>query len=484
MADRPGAGSRRTGRVISVTGLGPGDFDRIPGPVQNILLDPARTVVVRTRHHPAAEQLAAQRKVVFCDDLYESRDSFESVYTAIAERVIATGQAGDVVYAVPGSPFVGEFAVRELLKTSSEVEVIPAESFVDAVLTEVSYDPLDRGLQILNGHSLPDPLILDKPTIVGHLDRPEVLAEVAASLARVLPEAAPLTVLVGIGASDGAVVETTADEVDPDLAGFRTSIFVDSEPGGLIGAVQAMRVLRAECPWDREQTHQTLIKYLVEESNELIDAVGRLPADGVDWVAYSAVEDELGDVLLNVLFHAVIAREAGVFDIDDVGEVLRQKLIRRHPHVFGGVEVDSAAEVKANWDQIKSEEKGERPLSVLDGIPSGMSGLHRASKVQNRAAKVGFDWSDAAEVLPTVRGEVDELEAVIADRERSDSELGDVLFSIVNLARHLGLDPELSLRRATDRFERRFRHMEDVGPLAGVELDELNERWERAKSED
>ena len=470
--------------MIVVTGLGPGDFDRIPGSVQTILLDPARTVIVRTQSHPAAEQLAARREVVFCDDLYESLGDFESVYDAIVERVITTSQTDEVVYAVPGSPLVGEFAVRQLLASGVEVELIPAESFVDAVLVEVGYDPFDRGLQILNGHSLPDPLVLDKPTIVGHLDRPEILAEVVASLARVLPENAQFTVLAGLGASAAIVVETIPEEVDTALAGFRTSIFVDAEPGGLIGAVQAMRVLRAECPWDQEQTHQSLIKYLVEESNELIDAIGRLGEDEVDLVAYAAVEDELGDVLLNVLFHAAIAREAGAFDIDDVGEVLRQKLVRRHPHVFGDVEVGSADEVKANWDLIKAAEKGEERESAMDGIPTGMTGLHRASKVQNRAAKVGFDWSEAAEVLPTVRGEVDELEAVMADSTRSEAELGDVLFSVVNLARHLGLDPELSLRKATDRFERRFRSMEDAGTLVGLDLDQLNDRWERAKTED
>ena len=472
--------------MIVVTGLGPGDFDRIPGSVQTILLDPARTVIVRTQSHPAAEQLAARREIVFCDDLYESLGNFESVYDAIVERVITTSQTDEVVYAVPGSPLVGEFAVRQLLASGVEVDLIPAESFVDAVLAEVGYDPFDRGLQILNGHSLPDPLVLDKPTIVGHLDRPEILAEVVASLARVLPEDAQLTVLAGLGDATATVVTTGPVEVDPGLAGFRTSIFVDTPPGGLIGAVQAMRLLRAECPWDQEQTHQSLVKYLVEESNELIDAIGRLGEDDVDvdLVAYAAVEDELGDVMLNVLFHAAIAREAGAFDIDDVCEVLRQKLVRRHPHVFGDVEVDSADEVKANWDLIKAAEKGDEPESTMDGIPTGMSGLHRASKVQNRAAKVGFDWSEAAEVLPTVRGEVDELEAVMADSTRSDAELGDVLFSVVNLARHLGLDPELSLRKATDRFERRFRDMEDAGTLVGLDLDQLNDRWERAKTED
>jgi tetrapyrrole methylase family protein/MazG family protein len=470
--------------VIVIAGLGPGDFDRIPGPIRNLLLDPERVVVVRTSEHPAARQLSERRKVVFCDDLYEAHDSFEAVYSAIVERVISTSETKEVVYAVPGSPLVGEFAVRELLASGVDIELIPAESFVDAILGEVGYDPLDRGLQILNGHSLPDPLVLDKPTIIGHLDRPEILADVAASLDRVLPEDTPISIMVALGSSDGRVVASTADEVDPKLAGFRTSIFLDPEPGGLIGAVQTMRVLREECPWDREQTHQTLVKYLVEESNELIDAVGRLPDDEVDWIAYAAVEDELGDVLLNVLFHAVIARQAGAFDIDDVSEVLRRKLVRRHPHVFGDVEVGSAREVKANWDQIKADEKGGSPESALDGIPSGMTGIHRASKVQNRAAKVGFDWSAAREVLPKVREEIDELEAVLGDPARSEAELGDLLFSIVNLSRHLFLDAELALRRAIDRFEYRFRQMEVEGSLDGLDLDQLNDLWERAKQDE
>ena len=467
--------------MILVIGLGPGDLDRVPETVRAILLDSDNRVIAWTRHHPAAEQLAQLREVTFCDDLYEASDSFDDVYAAIADRVMASSAEGAVVYAVPGSPMVGEFAVRKLMESGAGIEVIPAESFIDAILATVAYDPLDRGLQVLNGHGLPVPLVLDKPTIIAHLDRPEVLADVAAAVDRVLPEGAPVFLLTELGSADGRIVESTANTVDPARAGFRTSMYIDAEPGGLIGAVQTMARLREECPWDREQTHQSLMKNLVEESYELIDAVSRLPEGEPDWVAYSEVEDELGDVLLQVLFHAAIARQAGAFDIDDVAEVLRQKLVRRHPHVFGDVEVASAAEVKSNWDRIKEEERGEVAESALDGVSEGIPALQRASKVQNRAAKVGFDWEEAAQVVPKVREEIDELEAVLDDPDRAGSELGDVLFSVVNLARHLGLDPEIALRQATDRFETRFRRMESEGTLEGLDLGGLNERWDRAK---
>jgi MazG family protein len=198
-------------------------------------------------------------------------------------------------------------------------------------------------------------------------------------------------------------------------------------------------------------------------------------------VTYAEVEDELGDVLLSVLFHASIARQNGAFDIDDVAEVMRQKLVRRHPHVFGEVDVESAADVKRNWDQIKDDERGARRDSLMDGVPPGMPALQRASKIQNRAAKTGFDWDEAAEVVPKVREELDELEAVLDDPTKGEAELGDVLFSVVNLARHLGVDGEVALRTAIDRFEARFRHMEAKGPLDDLSLDELNERWEQAK---
>lgn len=469
--------------MITIVGLGPGDLDRVPGPTMSLLLDPGVTVIARTEEHPAAHQLAARREVFFCDDLYAASDTFEEVYSAITDRVLEASKTRTTIYAVPGSPTIGEFAVRLLLGSDAEVEVIPGESFIDAILARVGYDPLDRGLQILNGHDLPDPLVLDKPTIFGQLDRPEILADVCASVDRVVSEETTLTVLVGVGSADERIVRSSPAGVDSDLAGYRTSLFVDPAPGGLIGAVRTMRMLREECPWDRDQTHGSLIKNLVEESYELIDAIEQLETgETPDWAGYAGVEDELGDVLLQVLFHASIAREAGVFDIDDAAEVLRQKLVRRHPHVFADVEVGSAAEVKANWDRIKAEERGgEGEESAMDGVPAGMPALHRASKIQNRAAKVGFDWDTAHQVLPKVAEELDELEAAVGGEGDVESELGDILFSIVNLARHLGLDPEVALRGATSRFEGRFREMEGEGPLDGLDLAALEQRWQRAK---
>jgi len=267
-------------------------------------------------------------------------------------------------------------------------------------------------------------------------------------------EGTKVTVLVGLGATDAVVAEFLPEDVDSSLAGLRTSIFVDAEPGGLLGAVRTMRRLRTECPWDKDQTHRSLIKNLVEESYELIDAIRGLDEDTSDLVAYAEVEDELGDVLLQVLFHSVIAREKGVFDIDDVAEVMRQKLVRRHPHVFGDVQVASAAEVKANWDRIKKEERGETgDEPALDGVPAGMPGLHRAAKIQNRAAKAGFNWDESNE-------ELGELLSAMSGATDVEAELGDVLFSVVDLARRLDLDAEVALRGATDRFEERFRRTE------------------------
>lgn len=467
--------------MITIVGLGPGDIDRVPKPVMSLLLDPERTVIIRTEHHPAAAQLGATRAVFFCDDLYETLETFEEVYDAICARVLDAATKGEVVYAVPGSPLVGEFAVRRLIDSGQPVEVIPGESFIDAILAELGYDPLDRGLQILNGHALPDPLVLDKPTIVAHLDRAEILSEVCAEIDRVTPEDTTVTVLAGIGSSDATMAESLPEEVDSSLAGYRTSLFVDSDPGGVVGAIQTMRLLREECPWDREQTHTSLVKNLVEESYELIETIETLDGSDDDLVAYAAVEDELGDVLLQVLFHSVIARQAGVFDVDDVAEVMRQKLVRRHPHVFGDVEAETPEAVKANWDRIKKEERGVEEQSVLDGVPAGMPALHRASKIQNRAAKVGFDWDEAAQILPKIHEELDELTAAMSGDGDIAAELGDVMFSVVNLARHLGIDTELALRSATGRFERRFRRMEGDGPLADLDLSELEQRWESAK---
>jgi tetrapyrrole methylase family protein/MazG family protein len=436
-----------------------------------MLLDPDTTVIVRTLQHPAAAELAAARVVQSCDDLYQHA-TFEEVYDAIADRVVEAAQGAKTIYAVPGSALVGELAVARL-RGRVDAVMLAGESFIDAVLAAVGYDPLDRGLRVLNGHGLPYPLVIDGPTIVAHLDRPVVLADVSSRLSRVVEAGTVATIVINAGGPDEVVARSPIDEVDSSLAGLRTSMFIDPTPGGMVGAIQVMARLREECPWDRKQTHESLVKNLIEETYELVEAIGS-GSEG-------QLEDELGDVLLQVLFHSNIARQTGAFEIEDVAEVLRQKLVRRHPHVFADVEVDDAEEVKANWEQIKEAERGEARQSLLDGVPVGIPALERAAKIQRRAAEVGFDWPQAAPVLDKLSEEVEELREAVVQLNRVPEELGDVLFTVVNLARHLTVDPELALRGAIDRFISRFEEMELMGPLEGLSLAELDERWEKAK---
>jgi MazG family protein len=216
-----------------------------------------------------------------------------------------------------------------------------------------------------------------------------------------------------------------------------------------------------------------LVKNLIEEAHELVDAI----ASGEE----GAIEDELGDVLLQVLFHSEISAQTGGFGVEDVAENLRQKLVRRHPHVFGSVVADSAETVKANWEQIKAEERGGNDTSTLTGVPAGMPALERAAKLQRKAATVGFDWPGAAPVLAKVAEELDEVEAALNDSEAVAREIGDLLFAVVNLARHLQVDPELALVGSIQRFVMRFEAMEKMGPMVGLDLAELDARWESVK---
>ena len=472
---------------ITIVGLGPGDYQRIPSETTRLLLDPDATVIVRTLEHPAARHLSGLRVVESGDDLYEAAETFDAVYEQLAERVVKAAAGAPVIFAVPGSPYVGERTPALIREKAAQVgvpvEVKGGESFLDLAISEVGVDPIGDGLAVLNGHQLPDPLLLHLPTIITQVDVPMVLIAVQDALARLLPPETPITVLMDLGTGQARVETVALQALGGAYAGLRTSLFVNASAVGIPGLIATMQRLRAECPWDREQTHHSLVRNLVEETYELVEALARLPvqapAGEADFVAYDAVEDELGDLLLQVLFHSTMAREAGAFDVEDVAERLREKLVRRHPHVFGDVEATTAQEVLQNWEQIKQDEK--QRSSMMDDVPAGLPGMERAAKLQRRAATVGFDWENSAAVMDKVREEVTELEEALPDRVQAEHELGDLLFSAVNLARHLHIDPEVALRRAVDRFGERFRRMEESRDLAGLTLPELDKLWEAAK---
>lgn len=477
--------------AITVVGLGPASIDRVDGRTLEILRS-APVVILRTARHPAAIELASLRDVVTCDDLYEDNDDFDRVYRGIVDRVLGTADEVDVVYAVPGSPSVGEKTVTLLVNLGTEaghvVEVWSASSFLEDVFAAIGLDPITDGAQIVDARDLPDPLPFHLPTIVTQVDSMLRASDLAIALGRTLPDDTEVTVLDRLGDSDEVVRPMSLASLATYPGGPRTSVFVPSADVGVLGLIATNRLLRSQCPWDREQTHHTLLTHLVEEAYEAADALGNLPVDAPggdpDFGAYAEVEDELGDVLLQVIFHATLAAEAGAFDIDEVAEINRRKLVRRHPHVFGDVEVADASGVLANWERIKQDEKSR--ASLMDDIPMGMPGVARAMKVQKRAASVKFDWTDASDVFAVLRGEIDELHDAQGDLGAMTDELGDVLFSTINLARHLGVDPETALRRSVDRFIERFRLVEESlastgGTVAHATVDELDDAWQAAK---
>ncbi len=242
--------------------------------------------------------------------------------------------------------------------------------------------------------------------------------------------------------------------------------------------VEIMAKLRGPqgCPWDKEQTHKSLERYLIEEAYEIIDTI-----DNED---PNHLKEELGDMLLQVVFHAQLASEAGEFNMHDVLEGIITKLIRRHPHVFGEVEVTSTQDVLVNWEEIKRQEKKE--VSAIAGIPKSLPALVYAYKLQSKAARVGFDWEEVGGALEKIAEEVEELKSARAGQGQVEEETGDLLFAVVNVARHLDIDPELALKSASDKFESRFRYMENEAQKKGLDLvnmslEEKDRLWDEAK---
>ena len=244
---------------------------------------------------------------------------------------------------------------------------------------------------------------------------------------------------------------------------------------------EIVRILRAPggCPWDAEQTHESIRRNFLEEAYEAVEAIDEKNPDHL--------KEELGDVLLQVLFHARMEQEAGRFNLDDVADGVCKKLIYRHPHVFGDVSVTGTGEVLTNWEELKRKEKGQATnTDALDAVARSLPALWRAEKVQKKAKKAGFDWPDISGALDKLSEELEELKTAVAQGTNVEEELGDLLFSAVNVSRFLKADPEVALGKATDKFISRFAKVEVLAaaqnrPMEGMTLEELDKLWERAK---
>lgn len=467
---------------ITVCGLGPGGAGSVTtATLAAIERSPVR--FLRTTRHPTAHLVAGAASF---DHLYEAADSFDEVYGAIADALVVAateaapaggtgaGAAGSVLYAVPGSPLVLEDSVRRLRADPRvDVELVPALSFLDEAWARLGVDPVDDGVRLVDGHRFAVQAAGERgPLLVAHVHAPWVLSEI--KLALDAGDEQRVVVLQGLGTPDERVFEVAWHELDRAVSpDHLTSLYLPDlaapVAAELAASVELMARLRRDCPWDRAQTHQSLRRYLLEEAYEVLEAIDRLPApaegagvgQGEDGPAaeeldaddgYELLEEELGDLWFQVLFHAQLAAEAGRFTVADVARTLHDKLVGRHPHVFGDVAVADAGEVVANWERIKQEEK--QRSSALDGIPAALPALALADKVLQRAERAG--WT-------TDTGEVGRSLAALVPPDARSEELGRVLLALVVAGRAVHLDAEAALRSAVTAADRRFRHGEASG---------------------
>jgi tetrapyrrole methylase family protein/MazG family protein len=471
---------------VVVVGLGPAGpelataaaieaIDRVP---------PARRFV-RTTRHPSASLMDG---AVSFDAVYESASTMDEVYATIVERLVAAvgDGGGDVVYAVPGSPAVAERTVELLVARGDvDVSVLPALSFLDLAWVRLGVDPVAAGVRVVDGHRFAVEAAGERgPLLVAQCDSVGVLSEVKLAFEREQPDGA--VVLQRLGLADERVVEVAWADLDRAVeADHLTSVWIPSAAAPVAAELarfhDVVRRLREECPWDRVQTHATLVRYAIEETYEVVEAI----ASGDP----AQLEEELGDLLLQVFLHAAIAAQAGEFTMADVANAVTEKMVRRHPHVFGSVSVDDAAHVARNWEAIKAAEKGGdsggdgAAASAIDGVPGALPALAYATELGRKAAKVGFDWPDIDGVWAKVGEELAELR----DDPTSAEELGDVLFAVTQLARHLGLDAEGALRAAGAKFRRRFHAVERLAAERGVDLSAgdlatLDALWDEVKA--
>lgn len=484
--------------IVTIVGLGPGGAGHVTTETLDaIAATPPAQRFVRTHRHPSAHLVAGATSF---DDVYEAADTFGDVYAEIAARIVAAaGDAGQVLYAVPGSPLVLERTVATLRgEANVEVRVLPAVSFLDLAWARLGIDPVEAGVRLVDGHTFAESAAgASGALLVAHTHANWVLSEIKLSVddagAGTLDDT-PVVLLHHLGTDGEQIVHTTWAEMDRVIeADHLTAVYIPSlgvaTAEGYVRFHALARTLREQCPWDVEQTHQSLVPYLIEEAYEVVDAIAGLDPD--DPASDEHLIEELGDLLYQVEFHATIAEQEGRFTIADVTQGIHDKLVRRHPHVFGApggaaVVADDAEAVLTNWDAIKRAEKGR--TSVFEGIPGSLPALSYAHKVQHKAAKLGFDWPDVGGAVPKIAEETSELLAAVGedDAEGVRDEAGDLLFAVVNVLRHLGVDPESSLRAATNKFRTRFEQVERLAVTRGIDLQAtelavLDALWDEVK---
>jgi tetrapyrrole methylase family protein/MazG family protein len=469
---------------ITLLGLGPGSPDLLTRQAWQTLSG-ASEVYLRTRQHPAVSAFPPGLALQSFDDLYTRGNSFEDVYAQIVEEVLQLGRRPQgVIYAVPGHPFVAEATAPEIARRARQeglpLRLVEGLSFIEPLVSAIGIDPFPQAvlvdaLVLVSLHVPPFPT--SAPVIVAQIYSPQVASDVKLTLMALYPDEHPV-ILVHAAGTDHQIIENLPlYQIDRSQhIGLMTALYLPSlgQESGFEAFMEVIAHLRAPngCPWDREQTPQSLRPSLLEETYEVLAAI--------DEDDPSALREELGDLMLLIVMLTQIASENGDFDMGGVLAGIHTKIVRRHPHVFGELAVNGTQDVLQNWEKLKAQERlanGKSEASLLDGIGKTLPALVQAEQYQKRANHVGFDWTEIEGVWRKLQEELGEVRS---------AEVGDLLLSVVNLARWYHVDPESSLREANLRFRQRFAAIERAArqqgrDLSDLSLDEMETIWQAAK---
>lgn len=478
---------------ITLIGLGPGDPNTLTREAWT-LLENASEIYVRTIQHPVVAGLPPGLRVHAFDSLYESLDSFEEVYHQIVEQILTLGRRPmGVIYGVPGHPFVAESTGPEIIRRAEAVgipvRICEGISFLEPTFTALKIDPyphtaLVDALTLMTCHHPPFPP--DAPAIIAQIYDAHIAAEVKLVLMNLYPDRHPVRLVHAAGTEQVVIEECHLFEIDrsPHTA-LTTTLYLP--PLGTHTSFESLQEIAAHlrapegCPWDKKQTLQSMRPHLIEEAYETLAAL--------DSGEPLKIQEELGDLLLVMTMLMQIGGDDGGFNSTGVIQDISAKLIRRHPHVFGDLQVNGEDDVLQNWERLKAQEReidGETDKNLLDGVSIALPALAQAQEFQDRAARVGFDWPDVTGVLNKVAEEVQEIQQAENYQDRAE-EFGDLFFALVNLARWYKLDAESVLRGANARFRDRFAFIERTTrdqdrEMIEMSLEELERLWDQAKA--
>lgn len=479
--------------MIKIIGLGPGNKESLTLGTIDILKENQK-VYFRTEVHPTIEYINTLGiKYETYDNKYESSESFDEVYSSIAADLIEKHKEfSNIVYGVPGHPLVAEKSVSILLdlceKEGIETELIPAVSFIDAIMESLKIDPIN-GLKIIDAFDIKNQILDNRLGIViTQVYNNFIASEVKITLSEYYDEEAEIYFVRAAGIKGlESIRKIKLFELDrQEDIDYLTSLYIPKNTKckkDFNDLVDIMRVLRGTdgCPWDLEQDHESLKKNLVEECYEVIEAIDEQDDD--------KLVEELGDLLLQVIFHAQIGEDEGYFNINDVTQSICEKMIRRHPHIFAEVIANDSEKVLENWEKIKETEHNYNSYTEeLKHVAKTLPGLMRAYKVQKKASKFGFDWDNVEPAMDKIKEEYYEILEVYKSQNRSKilEELGDLMFATVNVARFLDIDPENAINYTVDKFITRFEFIEKSAIEQGrdlklMTLEEMDELWEKCK---